>query len=166
MKKLVACICLLVIPLVSFAAETDKRAVTEQLLEAMKAEKMVDTTYSQVNDFLGGLAQQLEIKESERHIFERFLDKVETVMATEMSWQKVKEPLIDVYLKHYTEKELNDLLAFYNSESGKALVEKMPLVMQDSSSITQGMFQNLIPQISTLSQEMGEELKIARSAQQ
>jgi hypothetical protein len=58
------------------------------------------------------------------------MSKAAAAMKGEMTWEKMKEPMIDVYLKHYTEIEINDMLAFYNTESGKSIIKKMPAVME------------------------------------
>lgn len=42
------------------------------------------------------------------------------------------EMLIPVYVKHYTDDELIDLIEFYKSPIGKKVIEKLPLISQDS----------------------------------
>ncbi|GLB47712.1 DUF2059 domain-containing protein [Neptunitalea lumnitzerae] len=45
--------------------------------------------------------------------------------------------LTPVYKKHFTMEDLDQLIAFYNSDIGKKLVEKTPMIMQESSQIGQ-----------------------------
>jgi hypothetical protein len=45
--------------------------------------------------------------------------------------------MIPLYSKYYTEKEINDLIVFYKTPTGKKMVETMPLVMNESMKIGQ-----------------------------
>jgi hypothetical protein len=90
------------------------------------------------------------------------MSKAAAAMKGEMTWEKMKEPMIDVYLKHYTEIEINDMLAFYNTESGKSIIKKMPAVMEDSMLISQKMFKEFMPRLKGLSDELQKDLKQAR----
>ena len=84
-------------------------------------------------------------------------------MQQDVTWEKMKQPMIDVYLKHYTEKEINDLLAFYRTETGKAVVNKIPLIMQDSISVSQTAFMNFAPNVKELTTDFKTKLALSRS---
>lgn len=45
--------------------------------------------------------------------------------------------LIPIYAKRFSKDEMIDLIAFYESKSGKAMIEKMPLLMQDAMQLSQ-----------------------------
>lgn len=47
------------------------------------------------------------------------------------------EKLTPLYTKYYTEKEIEDLTAFYKSPTGKKMVETMPDLMKESMAIGQ-----------------------------
>ena len=71
--------------------------------------------------------------------------------------------MIDLYLKIYTEKEIDDMLIFYRSETGRSMIEKMPAVLSESVIISQEMMQSFMPKVMEFSQEMEEELYARRS---
>ncbi len=166
MRKLVLVILLLSVSFATQAESGVKRETVEQLLHVMNAEKVIDSMYAQMDNMFADLAQQLGVGESERPIFDRFMSKMANAMREEMTWAKMKEPIIDIYLKHYTEKEIKDLLAFYSTESGKAMLNKMPVVMQESMMITRSMMKDFMPRIKQLSDEMRDELAAARAKSQ
>jgi hypothetical protein len=112
-----------------------------------------------------GFGKDLGISESEQPIFEKHMSKVMVAMREEMSWERMKEPMIDVYLKHYTEKEMNDLMTFYSSESGQSIINKMPMVMQDSMAISQSMLKGFMPRMQQIMMELRQELEEYRNAQ-
>jgi hypothetical protein len=45
--------------------------------------------------------------------------------------------LIGVYSKYYSDKNIDDMLAFYNSETGKKVIETLPNVLSESMAIGQ-----------------------------
>jgi hypothetical protein len=53
----------------------------------------------------------------------------------EVDPREIEELLVPIYLKYYTEKELDDMIAFYKSPTGKKMIESMPGVMQESMEI-------------------------------
>ena len=40
--------------------------------------------------------------------------------------------LVPIYKKHYTLEDVNGIIAFYESETGQKMVEKLPVIQQDS----------------------------------
>ena len=55
----------------------------------------------------------------------------------EMNPEEIENMIIPVYDKHFTEKEIDDFITFYKTDSGKKLIEKMPFVFQESQSAGQ-----------------------------
>src|SRR5262249_384810 len=46
----------------------------------------------------------------------------------ELTPEKVEPIYIDAYRKNLTQREVDDMIAFYSSEGGKSVVAKMPLI--------------------------------------
>ena len=150
----------------SFTAQADdaaKRQLVERLLKVMDADAMIQSMYGQMDKMVAGMGQRMGIKPSEQVHFNRYMKKVTQAMKTEMTWAKMKEPMIAVYIKHYTEKEMKDLLVFYSSDTGKSIIKKMPLVMRDSIVISQQMFRSFLPKLQALAVELQNDIKKERS---
>ncbi|WP_444913558.1 DUF2059 domain-containing protein [Microbulbifer sp. TRSA007] len=145
-------------------AENSKRESVEELLEASNAEAMVDTIYAQMDQMFVGMSGQLGVKPSERELFDQHMKKVVALMKDEMNWEKIKEPMIDVYLKHYSEEEVQDMLAFFRTETGQSMLVKMPAVMNDSMAISQQMVQSFMPKLRELSLAFKADLEEQRGA--
>lgn len=71
--------------------------------------------------------------------------------------------VIDIYSRSFTEQQIDDLLVFYQTETGQALIKKMPTVMQESMLIGQSMMQQSIPKIQAMAQELAQELQQVRA---
>lgn len=73
------------------------------------------------------------LKTSQRDIDQKFWDEI----VNEFNGNEIIKLIVPVYEKHYTEDEIDQLILFYQSPIGKKMVEKMPLVMQESMEIGQ-----------------------------
>ncbi|QEY18395.1 DUF2059 domain-containing protein [Cellvibrio sp. KY-GH-1] len=134
----------------------------EKLLVITDAGKMVDSMYAQIEVVFSNMATQLGVTEKDKPTFDKYMKKLMQLMSTEMSWEKMKAPTIEIYAKHFTESEIQGLITFYNSEVGRSTIKKMPLVMQDSMLLGQQMMQSVFPKIKELSDELGAEIKASR----
>ncbi len=144
------------------AMADNKQVVLNELVSVMKMESMIDATYQQVEAMLQSMPAQMGIKPSEQPMFESYYSKMVDVLKAEMNWAKMEPQVLAIYERNFSEQELKDILAFYKTESGQSLVEKMPAVMQDSMQISQSLVQQAMPQIQTLAQELAAELQASR----
>lgn len=166
MKIIIAIFLLSLIPSISFAEGLSKRENVEELLVLMNVDSIIDNIYSQMDQIMKNMAQEIGIKPSERELFDKFSAKMISIMKDEMNWEKMKGPMTDLYLKHYSEKEIQDMMAFYKSESGQSMIKKMPAVMKDSMIISQNMMKDFIPKMQALSEELKHEIKLSRNENQ
>ncbi|WP_020407515.1 DUF2059 domain-containing protein [Hahella ganghwensis] len=165
MKYLLTALFLITFSLSATASDTSKRETVEELLEVMKADAMVDIIYSQMKQMAVGLGQRLGVKKDEQEIFDDYMGNVYSLMQEQMNWEKMKDPIIDVYLKHYTQEEIQGMLDFYKSDTGQSVLKKMPLVVADSTQVSQQMLQEILPQLKQLAQSLQSDLQQARTAQ-
>jgi hypothetical protein len=69
---------------------------------------------------------------------------------------------IDIYKRSFTQGEIDGMLSFYKTDAGKALISKMPVVMQNSMQAMQSKMATTMPQIQQLQRETIEKLKAAK----
>ena len=158
---------LLVLPVVTFAGDDDaqRRLRVEQLLDLIDADLMIDNVYDQMNQVMAQTADQMKIQPGERAVLDRYHSRVTELLKSDFSWEKLKPPMIDLYLKHYSDQEISDMITFYQTPSGKSLLKKMPLVMRDSVQLSQQKMQVVFPKIQQLIEEMATEIETTRKAQ-
>lgn len=80
-------------------------------------------------------------------------------MENELGWEKMKDDLIDIYIKTYTEEEIRAISEFYKTPPGKKFIEKMPQLLQETMAITQKKMPAFMAKMQKISEEMAEELK-------
>jgi hypothetical protein len=141
-------------------AKTDaQRAAVEQLITLTKQDQIMDQMYDQVKQLVLQQVKQLNPAPEQSPLIEKYLNKIFAVMQAEMSWDKMKEDFIQLYLSFYTEPEIQDLIAFYQTPTGRKTIEKMPLLMQQSMAIGQKYSLNMMPKIEKLIEEMAAEIR-------
>jgi uncharacterized protein len=87
-----------------------------------------------------------------------FMEKTMDLVSHEMSWDKVKDEYITVYAETFTEQELKDIIAFYKTASGEALIKKQPEVMRRSLELSQKMMGQIMPKVQAMTNELKESI--------
>lgn len=146
-----------------FASEKTTTASVEKLLEITETSKMIDAIYAQIDGMSLNMATQMGITEKDRPAFDKYMKKVSALIREDMNWEKMKGPMIEVYVKHFTEQEIQGMIEFYSSEIGKSSIKKMPLVMQDSMGVSQKMMEGVFPKIKVLADELAAEIKATKA---
>lgn len=112
-------------PLVSSPAAADdaasKEATIRRLIEVTRAAEMG----AQMRDAM--FAQF-------KHAFPTVPDAMWDELAATLGTEELTELIVPIYEKHFALEDLQALLAFYESPTGRKLLSRMPAVMQESIS--------------------------------
>ena len=144
------------------ATELASKKSVEKLMELTEVSKMMDAMQGQISNMFNGMSKQMNISEKERPAFDQYMKKVGDLLAKDMNWDVFKEPMIEIYTKHFTEEEVKGLISFYQSNLGKSMTKKMPLIMQDSMLVSQELMKNFMPKIQALAIEMKNDIQKSR----
>ena len=140
------------------ATENSFHDSVEKLLLLMKQDQILNQTFEQIKPMVLQQFQQMNISKIQSLIIDKYMSKIFDVMKDEMSWDKKKEDYIQIYMSVYTEEEVQELITFYQSPIGQKMIEKMPMLIQQSMVISQKCLKNILPKIQELSQEMATEI--------
>lgn len=111
-----------------------------------KIEKLIEVTGSLKIGAMMGKAVVNQMYQAYQKMGTSIPDSVFKIMENEIgiiidNEMKVKSGLIDqicgIYDKYYSEKNIDDLLQFYNSETGKKVIATLPDVTQESMAVGQ-----------------------------
>ena len=64
-----------------------------------------------------------------------------------MSWASMKDDMVKLYVNEFTEAELKELSAFYQTPIGKKSLQKMPTLMAKSAEMAQRRVQEHLPEL-------------------
>jgi hypothetical protein len=65
-----------------------------------------------------------------------------------MSWAGLKDDMIKIYADEFTEAELGELSAFYQTPLGKKTLQKMPTLMAKGAELGQRRVQEHLPELT------------------
>ncbi len=126
MKKLVLLAATVVISLSSMGQDS----YTETLKEYFKAAGQAETFNSVIDQVIGMYKQQMPTVDAATW----------DMMSKEFKGSSMDELsvlLADVYKKHLTEKDLKEIIAFYNTPVGKKLAAETPAITNESMAVGQ-----------------------------
>lgn len=69
-------------------------------------------------------------------------------MLAEMKPEDLEEAIIPIYVKHFTESDIKQLIAFYESPFGRKVMSKLPEIMQESNQVGAEWGQNIVTRVA------------------
>src|SRR5262249_16135383 len=124
------------------------------LIDGMYAQ--VDATMQKsIQDALGG--QQLTPEQQK--IFDDMRARMIVILKDTMNWETLEPMFIDLYKKTFPQQEGDGMPAFYKSNAGKAVIAKLPLVMQNTMGMMQNRLAAMMPKVQQLQQETMAQLR-------
>lgn len=146
MKRLSVVLAVLVIVMVGVSCLaagqiTDShRQAAEELLVAMGMERTLEDS---INSTLSMQLQQMPQLAQYEDVMRAFLYKY-------MSWEYLKEHIVQLYAEEFTEAELREITAFYRTETGKKLIELTPVLMNKGMAIGQQAVEEHLPELQQM----------------
>ncbi|WP_073245220.1 DUF2059 domain-containing protein [Flavobacterium flevense] len=119
MKKSLLILSFCVLSLSANAQSTSKTEKINQLMELMGSGKMA-------------IQMMNQMMESFKSSYSKVNDTFWEDFKKEIKAEDITNMIIPIYDKHYTESDIDQLIAFYNSPIGKKMIATMPQVMQES----------------------------------
>lgn len=165
MKKSLLAVTFCLLTPVLQAAPASNESI-EQLMKLTKVEGMIEQIHMQTDQMMMGMSQQMGIQDSEQAMFQQFSNEMQTLMRTEVTWEKMRKPLLEVYTSNFSQKEVDDIVAFYKTESGKSMIDKMPIVMNQSMQASQKILMELMPKIQEMGSKFEQKLMESRKIQE
>ena len=159
LKPLYVIICTLLVTSSSMLADDDagKAAKAEEVLRLSNTQqslrKVVDVLQSRVKEGVLEDLTGVQLTPEKQKDVDAFEDKVWHLVSDAIAWDKVKDDYIKIYVEAFTEKELDDLIVFYKSPTGQALVTKLPDLVSKASAIGEQRVNAVLPELQKMVQD-------------
>lgn len=88
--------------------------------------------------------------------------KLDAIVQEEIAWEKIEPIFIRLYERTFTEKEVTDMVAFYKTPTGQAVIHKMPGLMQSAMVIVREDIADMMPKLQEAQKEFQAEMAAAR----
>lgn len=146
-------ILVLAVPVAAHADDASHRAKAKELMALLKTERMVvqvaDSIRKQVTD-AGTHVVGPDASPERKAKLDDFEKQSSKDIDDQLSWKVMEDPFTDIYVKTFTEEELDSIIAFYKSPGGIALLQKMPTVNEELSRYGQSKVAVLQPELKQL----------------
>jgi len=165
MKKLLLAIALLVSCPAFAADKAASEASIRELLDVTDAKKLLEGVYAQMDGVMDqAMKKALDgkpVTAEQEKVMAEYRGKVVAITREELAWSQLEPVYIDLYSKTFSQAELDGMLQFYRSEPGKAVIAKMPLMMNYLMQMMTTRMQALMPRIMTLAEEYVPKIQAA-----
>jgi len=125
------------------ASEQTHRQAAESLLALMDMDKLMNESVDQMLD--------MQVKQNPA--IAPYKEEMKKFLTKYMSWASMKDDMIKIYTAEFTEPELKELLAFYQTPLGKKTVAKMPKLLAKGAELGQQRVQEHLPELQKSIQE-------------
>lgn len=167
MKKLFACLSLLLISVSVSAAPAAPKPVDEKItlsIELMKIMNFDQTMQSMQGQMRGMMEEQFSSYvscEAAQPVLREFSGKLSDHMMAYLTDEELKVDIAAIYAEVFTVEELRGVVDFYRSPIGKKLVERMPELMQKTMLITQDRMKAMMPELQSITRDYGARIQAA-----
>ena len=165
MKRLLVVLCALAsISCPAFAASPPPSEDSiRRLLEVTEARKLLDGMMAQVDALMRRNMEQAlrgrQLTPEQEAIIARMRGRMADAFRDEMAWDKLEPLYLRVYQNTFTQGEVDGMLAFYRTDAGRAVIVKMPAVIQTTMGEMQLRMQPLIQKMRAIEEEALAELR-------
>jgi uncharacterized protein len=156
---LVAGVVLLSIPTLALADEVSKGAKIEEMIQLTHADRMVQQIIEQMKTMSMAQFSKMEMPAGERQAADELQQKLMALLSDRLSWDKMKPAYLKLYGDTFSEDEIDGIVTFYKSPAGKAMIEKMPVLMQKSMALGQQLMGDVMPEIKRMTEELTQKYK-------
>jgi|HubBroStandDraft_6_1064221.scaffolds.fasta_scaffold315968_1 hypothetical protein len=146
-------------PTASIADEVSKNAKIEEIMQLMHSDRMLNQVLDQMTNTLRTQLDKMDVPAEARQTQDEMQQKMMTLIADRLSWNKAKSAYISIYAETFTEGEIDGMLGFYKSSAGQAMLEKMPRLIQKSMAVAQQLMSDAMPEIQRMVEESKQKYK-------
>jgi hypothetical protein len=153
----------------AFAADTPpSEASIRRLMVATDSKKTLDSALTAIdasmsNGLKAALANE-SMNEQGQQIIEDMRRQLTAVVKEALTWNELEPLFIDVYKRSLTQSEVDGMIRFYESDAGKAVVRKMPLIVQNTTQLMQERMKAILPKMMQIEKDAIAKAKAANQS--
>jgi uncharacterized protein len=125
------------LPLAAQADPASHRAAAESFLGIMDMDKVLSQS----------IDQMLKVQVQGNPAIAPYEPQMRAFFSNYTSWASMKEDMINIYMSEFSEEELKQLTAFYQTPIGKKAIQKMPALLAKGAEMGQKRVQEHLPEL-------------------
>ncbi len=133
MKTTLLAALLIFTPVLAAEVGSHEKAAADLVVLTSNPAIFKNAAMGMVDTVINNLRKSGSSEENVQEVRAVFLDWVEH----EVDWAQINHAIVALYVREFSEAELKDLLTFYRSPVGRKVLEKLPVLLQESARISQ-----------------------------
>lgn len=130
-----------------------------RFLQIANADKVAVPVYAQVQQMFAARFAEAEAAPNKQALLESYQAKANALLDKAVGWDQLKPDMVKLYTRNFSEQELEELIAFYQSPVGKKVMKTMPALTEQSAQLTQEKLETAVPAVNQLLAAMSAELQ-------
>ncbi len=163
MKPLFAAIFLVALTLATkplLADDASARALAGQLIDMTNGKEVMRNAFDGV---INSMISNMQAQGMPQAGVDEIKAAIDKWYDAEIKFDEIRPKMIDIYVQNFSEDDLKQLVAFYNSPVGQKAIKSLPVVMSQSMALTQEYTKSKIPmltdQISAIVQKYAAQMQ-------
>lgn len=124
-------------PSASRADEGSHRAAAESLLEVTQTEQQMAQSRDQL----------LELQVRQNPALAPHEDRLRAFFAKYLAWERLKPEIVQIYMNEFAEEDLRNMIAFYQTPSGRKAIAKMPKLLAQTTEVSRTHLRQHLPEL-------------------
>lgn len=149
----------------SITAAAEQRSIEDAvqvLIDTTKSALLFERVGSQVDSAFEQAVQGMNVGPEQQAIVEKHYDRFMTVKREQLDWANWRTQITKRYLAVFSEAEIRGLVAFYESDLGRKLLQNERAITQASLELAESDMQAMLPRLRSILVELSSELETAR----
>jgi uncharacterized protein len=137
------------------------------LLELMQVHRTMDEAMSTMDEYLQKAMEQARqtqgpaLNARQQQIIDQFRTDMVSAVKDQLAWSNVEPEYVSVYVKTFSQKEINDMITFYSSPSGQSVANKLPLVSRQMGA---DIHERMLPLVQKMKQAQSDMMTRVKAA--
>jgi uncharacterized protein len=159
-----AVVVLLLSSATAMAAPASESSI-KQLLDVTQAQQLLHGVRAQLDSLMNNAVQQAlkgrTPTAGQQQVITNMQNKMVALLQAELAWAKLEPMYLRLYKEAFSEEEIADMLSFYKTPAGQAVVHKMPVLMRKTMLEIQKMTSGLTPKMQQIQEDFVAEMTAA-----
>ena len=160
-------VCALTSTLAFAAGSQPSEESLRRLLAVTEAKSILEQAFPMMDQTIEASTRQAlkgrTLDAQSQKVIDEMRAKLSALLRETLAWEAMEPMFLDIYRSSLSQSEVDGMLKFYESEAGKAVIRKMPLIMQNTMQAMQGRMQTLAPKVVEIQKDALAKLKAAES---
>jgi len=140
----------------TLADQTSHRAAAQAVLDVTHAQEVIPQALHQLKAGYAHMIKDLPLKSSDRELEDAHRKRAFSYAEEQINWHQIAPEFITLYMQTYTEAELNEIAAFYRTETGKKYLKNMPATLRQTNRIVHAKMQLVNQSFSIIVNELSQ----------